>query len=232
MCWMVASDTGESTHATATKRCSVLRETQEMRSLLQSTVWRPRLDEAGTVTRLLSQLDNGDAAALDEIFPLVYDELREIAHRHRRRWNGDTTLGTTALVNEAYLRLVNADVGARTRVHFLRVASRAMRQILSNYGRDRRASKRGGEAQAVPIDSLDLIPVDHIAADQIADLTEALDRLDKMDARLAGVIECRFFGGLTVEETAEALDVSPATVKRDWLLARAWLYREMNNQSH
>jgi RNA polymerase sigma factor (TIGR02999 family) len=191
------------------------------------------LNEAGTVTRLLSELDGGDAAALQAVFPLVYDELREIAHRHRRRWNGDTTLGTTALVNEAYLRLVNADkVGARTRVHFLRVASRAMRQILSNYSRDQHASKRGGETQPVSINSVDIDAVDHSAVEQIADLTEALDRLEKLDERLASVVECRFFGGLTVEETAEALAVSPATVKRDWLLARAWLFREMNNQAH
>jgi RNA polymerase sigma factor (TIGR02999 family) len=190
------------------------------------------LDESGTVTRLLSKLDSGDAAALDAVFPLVYNELREIAHRHRQRWNGDTTLGTTALVNEAYLRLVSADqVGARTRVHFLRVASRAMRQILSNYCRDRRASKRGGDVRLVPIDSLEIEPAHQPAFDQVADLTEALDRLEKIDSRLASVVECRFFGGLTVDETAKALDISVATVKRDWLLARAWLFRELNNQS-
>jgi RNA polymerase sigma factor (TIGR02999 family) len=187
----------------------------------------------GTVTRLLANLDNGDAAALEEVFPLVYAELRRIAHRHRQQWDGDTTIGTTALVNEAYLRLVDSEhLGARTRVHFLRVASRAMRQILCNYGRDRRAAKRGGAVQPVSLDVPGLaesIPAFSDAqAGKLADLAEALDRLDLTDKRLANVVECRFFGGLSIEETAEALSISPATVKRDWLLARAWLYREMN----
>lgn len=187
----------------------------------------------GTVTRLLEDLDNGSGEALDEVFPLVYAELRSIAHRHRRQWNGDTTLGTTALVNEAYLRLVDADrIGARTRLHFLRVASRAMRQILSNYGRDRRAYKRGGAIRPVPVDlpgiaeSIPAISDDQAA--QLAGLTEALDNLERTDERLAHVVECRFFGGLSIDETAAALNISAATVKRDWLLARAWLYRELN----
>lgn len=190
------------------------------------------MDEAGTVTRLLSQMESGDNSALEAVFPLVYDELREIAHRHRRRWNGDTTMGTTALVNEAYLRLVNAgQVEVHTRVHFLRVASRAMRQILSNYGRDMRAVKRGGGNILIPLERLEVEPPSSPVGDQLAELTSALDRLEKMDARLAGVVECRFFGGLTIEETAAALGTSPATVKRDWLLARAWLCREMSGRA-
>ena len=186
----------------------------------------------GEVTRLLANLDRGDQAALDEVFPLVYSELRTIAHRHRRKWQGDTTVGTTALVNEAYLRLVDAGhIGARTRVHFLRVASRAMRQILCNYGRDRRASKRGGSFKAIPLDALgngDALVFSEVQSEQLGDLADALERLDETDKRLADVVECRFFGGLSIEETAEALEVSPATVKRDWLLARAWLHRELN----
>lgn len=185
-----------------------------------------------TVTRLLGNFEKGDAGALEAIFPLVYSELREIAHRHRRRWSGDTTLGTTALINEAYLRLVDSDrLGARTKVHFLRVASRAMRQILSNYGRDRRASKRGGDAPKISLDEAIEQGIPQLSdadASQLAELADALDRLEKFDVRLARVVECRFFGGLSIEQTAEALDVSPATVKRDWRLARAWLYRDMS----
>ena len=187
---------------------------------------------ADTVTRLLGNFERGDPSALEAVFPIVYDELRQIAHRHRSRWSGDSTLGTTALIHEAYLRLVDADrLGARTRVHFLRLASRAMRQILSNYGRDRRASKRGGDSHVISLDSMiedGGVHVSDEGAAQLADLGDALDRLEKVDARLASVVDCRFFGGLSIEETAETLDVSPATVKRDWLLARAWLYRDMN----
>jgi RNA polymerase sigma factor (TIGR02999 family) len=187
----------------------------------------------GTVTRLLASLDNGDPRALEAVFPLVYNELRAIAHRHRRRWNGDTTLGTTALVNEAYLRLVDSEnVGARTRTHFLRVASQAMRQILCNYARGQRAAKRGGEQAQVSLDALgndrSLASMAEAQSDTLADLDDALRRLEAEDPRLGKIVECRFFGGLSIEETAGALDVSPATVKRDWALARAWLFRDMH----
>ena len=198
-------------------------------------VSQPESDDTarGTVTRLLEDLDRGDHVALDAVFPLVYAELRNIAHHHRRQWQGDTTLGTTVLVHEAYLRLTGAKhVSARTRAHFLSLAARAMRQILCNYGRDRRALKRGGAVIELSLDHPEHEP--HIGffsdaqAGMLADLAEALDRLQGTDERLGKVVECRFFGGLSIEETAEALDTSPATVKRDWLLARAWLYREMN----
>lgn len=187
---------------------------------------------AGTITRLLFDFENGDKAALEALFPIVYDELRSVAHRQRRNWNGDVTLGTTALVHEAYLKLVDVDhIGARSRVHFLRVAAMAMRQILCNYARDQRAAKRGGGS---PIVSLDLLGegAAHLSfsdeqSDALTELDEALRRLEHFDARLAAVVECRFFGGLTIEDTAGALDVSAATVKRDWSLARSWLYREM-----
>lgn len=187
----------------------------------------------GTVTRLLADLNRGDQAALDAVFPLVYAELRNIAHHHRRQWQGDTTLGTTALVNEAYLRLTDAKhVDARSRAHFLSLAARAMRQILCNYGRDRRALKRGGASLAVSLDQPEhqgqIALLSDPQAEVLADLAEALDQLQGTDERLSKVVECRFFGGLSIEETADALGTSPATVKRDWLLARAWLYREMN----
>lgn len=198
-----------------------------------TNVPNPDDNTSGTVTRLLANLDSGEPNALDAVFPLVYSELRQIAHRHRRQWNGDTTLGTTALVNEAYLRLVDANnVGARTRVHFLRVASQAMRQILCNYARDQRASKRGGSAKPVSLDLIgdgESVPqLSNAHAESLTDLDDALRRLENMDQRLARIVECRFFGGLSIDETAAALGVSAATVKRDWTLARAWLYREMN----
>lgn len=190
-------------------------------------------EPVGTVTSLLADLERGDRRALEQIFPIVYEELRLLARRQRRNWNGDTTMGTTALVHEAYLKLVDADaVAARTRVHFLRVASMAMRQILCNYARDQRAEKRGGDAIAVPFDVLleghPRVELSETQSETMSDLDDALKRLEGVDRRLASVVECRFFGGLSIDETAEALDISPATVKRDWNLARAWLFREMN----
>jgi RNA polymerase sigma factor (TIGR02999 family) len=186
----------------------------------------------GTITRLLSDFENGDRAALEALFPIVYDELRSVARRQRRNWNGEETLGTTALVHEAYLKLVDSDhLGARSRIHFLRVAAMAMRQILCNYARDQRAEKRGGTSQKISIDAMGdgkaRIELSDEQSETLSELDDALRRLDKVYARLAAVVECRFFGGLTIEETADALDISTATVKRDWSLARAWLYREM-----
>jgi RNA polymerase sigma factor (TIGR02999 family) len=188
----------------------------------------------GTVTRLLLDFESGDKAALEALFPIVYDELRSVAHRQRRNWNGDATMDTTALVHEAYLKLVDVDhLGARSRVHFLRVAAMAMRQILCNYARDQRAAKRGGDAPRVSLDVLGEAAANVNFSDEqaeiLSELDEALGRLEQVDQRLAAVVECRFFGGLTIEDTASALDVSVATVKRDWTLARSWLYREMNN---
>jgi RNA polymerase sigma factor (TIGR02999 family) len=187
----------------------------------------------GTVTGLLRDLDRGDRDALSALFPIVYDELRSIAHRQRNRWTGDETLGTTALVHEAYLKLVEVDqLGVRSRTHFLRVAAMAIRQILCNYARDQRAVKRGSGAPLASFEQLADFPGSPISAEQSAilvDLDDALRSLEKADARLAAVVECRFFGGLTIEDTAEALDVSPATVKRDWSLARAWLFRKLKS---
>jgi RNA polymerase sigma factor (TIGR02999 family) len=191
--------------------------------------------DAGTITRLLDDFEHGDRAALGTLFPIVYETLRSVAHRQRRNWNGDATLGTTALVHEAYLKLVDADhLGARTRVHFLRVAAMAMRQILCNYARDQHAAKRGGDSPRISLDLLaeGAAPVDFsdTQAETLSNLDDALRRLESVDARLATVVECRFFGGLTLEDTATALDISVATVKRDWSLARSWLYREMQDK--
>jgi len=171
----------------------------------------------------------GDRAALDEVFSAVYDELHRLAKAQRRRWEGNDTIGTTALVHEAYLKLVGhqGDPWA-DRAHFFAVAARAMRHILVNYAEARRAQKRGGGAAFVPLDdALDSNPVGSDAAEEILALDEALGRLGSVSARQAEVVQARFFAGLSIEETALALDVSPATVKRDWRVASAWLQREI-----
>lgn len=188
-----------------------------------------------TVTRLLGELRDGNRQALDDLLPLVYDELRAIARVQRRRWTGNDTLDTTALVHEAYLKLVDQRrVDAASRAHFLGVAAQAMRHLLCNYARDRSRQKRGGGAHAASLDALDKMPGQAPFSIEQAEVLGALDaalrRLEALDARQGRVVECRFFGGMSVEDTAAALGISPATVKRAWSLARVWLYREM--QAH
>jgi RNA polymerase sigma factor (TIGR02999 family) len=187
----------------------------------------------GTVTALLSELNRGNRDALTALFPVVYEELRRVAHRERQRWEGDSTIGTTALVHEAYLKLANVDrLGAESSIHFRRIAAMAMRQILCNYARDQRALRRGGKIIKESLDDSEAVNHAIVASDSIpdtlADLDEALQRLEHVEPRLSHVVECRFFGALSIEETAEALGISVATVKRDWALARAWLYRELS----
>jgi RNA polymerase sigma factor (TIGR02999 family) len=193
-------------------------------------------DRHDTVTHLLGELQRGDDRALDEIFMLVYDELRALAHRHRRRWHGDETIGTTALVHEAYLKLVDQkNVDANGRAHFLAVAARAMRHILCNYAQARRRQKRGGGLQRLDLDAVEaageLVAFSDEQADTIAALDAALEALSRFDERLGRVVECRFFGGMSIPDTAAALGTSPATVKRDYALARAWLYRELRSHA-
>jgi RNA polymerase sigma factor (TIGR02999 family) len=188
-----------------------------------------------TVTRLLDQLEGDHRAALDQLMPLVYDELRALAHRHRLRWHGDDTLGTTALVNEAYLKLVGQQrLDARSRAHFFAVAGKAMRHILSNYSEARRRRKRGGGLRRASPAALDAVPDERELPDEQAEeleaLIAALQRLEQTDERLSRVVECRFLAGMSIADTASVLGTSPATVKRDWTLARAWLYREMQRQ--
>ena len=185
-----------------------------------------------TVTRLLDQLQRGHREALDQLYPLVYEELKALAHYHRRRWHGDDTLGTTALLHEAYLKLVGQRrLAARSRAHFFAVAAKAMRHILSNYAEARRRKKRGGDQERVSLRTLDELPArldftnEH--AETLAVLDEALRRLEQTNGRLSQLVECRFLGEMSIADTATVLGVSPATVKRDWVLARAWLYREM-----
>ena len=182
------------------------------------------------VTALLQQLSAGSGQALDAIIPLVYRELRSIAHRHLRHENPGHTLNTTALVHEAYLRLVDVRrVEWRDRTHFFAMASRMMRRILINYARRRKRVKRGGGQVPLALEERDL-PIDGNLDDLLA-LDEALTRLETVDERRCRVVECRFFAGLDVGEIANALDVSTGTVKRDWRLARLWLNRELSPES-
>jgi RNA polymerase sigma factor (TIGR02999 family) len=192
---------------------------------MTNTAGEPR-PSPGAVTRLLAKAGAGNQAAFDEVFPLVYAELRRIAAREMRREKPGRTLQTTALVHEAYLRLLkDASLSFQNRAHFLGIASRAMREILIEHARARSARKRGGGAVRLTLDDL-VASVSSPSVDVLA-LDEALQRLARLDERHARVVELRFFGGMSVEETAAALDLSPATVKRDWTLARAWLYREL-----
>ena len=189
---------------------------------------------AEDITELLLAAERGDRSALEACFPLVYEELRAIARRQRRAWHGNPTLNTTALLHEAYLKLADQGrLGARSRAHFFAIASTAMRHILCNYARDRTRQKRGGELEQVSLSLQDIEDAaaqpafSDEAAEVLAALGESLARLEKIDKRQSQVVECRFFAALSVEDTALALSISPATVKRDWSFARAWLLREM-----
>jgi RNA polymerase sigma factor (TIGR02999 family) len=178
------------------------------------------------VTHLLAAWGNGDKQALDDLMPLVYRELRRLARRHLRRETTGHTLQTTALVHEAYLRLVGQErARLQNRTHFFAIAAQLMRRILVDYARGRRTAKRSGLAPDVTFDET-IVASDGRAADVIA-LDDALTTLAGFDERKSQMIELRFFGGLSIEETAEVLGVSPGTVRRDWTLARAWLQREI-----
>ncbi len=185
-----------------------------------------------TVTRLLLQARDGNPGALNDLFPLVYETLYELAHGQRRRWHGDYTINTTALLHEAYLKLVDQSrVEWKSRSHFLAVSARAMRHILINYAQKRKTLKRGGDRKRVSLDAdREEDPealIDDERLDDLLSLHEALTALGQKSERQVRVVECRFFGDMTIDETAAALDVSPATVKRDWALAQAWLFRHM-----
>jgi RNA polymerase sigma factor (TIGR02999 family) len=183
--------------------------------------------EPGEVTRLLLAWNAGDKAALERLMPLVYGELRQLAERHFRRERRGHTLQPTAVVHEAYFRLVDQTrVTWKNRGHFLAIASQAMRRILIDHARGRDAEKRGGEVEKVTLDVAIGSPEPARDVDVLA-LDEALDRLKTLDGAQAQIVELRFFGGLTIEETAEVMDVSPSSVKRDFRSARAWLFREL-----
>ncbi|MFN2513555.1 MAG: sigma-70 family RNA polymerase sigma factor [Pyrinomonadaceae bacterium] len=178
------------------------------------------------VTQLLVAWSDGDRAARDELIPLVYEELRQLAHRYMGRERPDHTLQTSALVNEAYIRLIDQkDVHWQNRAHFFGIAAQMMRRILVDYARKRGFAKRGGDARTVPLDDV-MIVSDERAADVVA-LDDALKSLSELDPRKSQIVELRFFGGLSIEETAVVLAISAGTVMRDWTLAKAWLRREM-----
>ena len=189
--------------------------------------------ETQEITALLKAWGTGDNTALDRLTPLVYDQLRRMAQRHMRKERAGNTLQTTALVHEVYLRLADArDLDWNDRVHFFAIAAQMMRRILVSAARKRLSAKRGGKAQRIDhsaaINFDELPEFDCGRGAELIALDDALDELAKMDLRKARVIELRFFGGLSVEETAEALNISPQSVMRDWKLAKAWLKRELS----
>jgi RNA polymerase sigma-70 factor (ECF subfamily) len=188
------------------------------------------------LTDLLVEWQRGDRAALDKLTPLVYDEIRRIAHRYMQREREGHTLQTTALVNEAYLRLASQQqINWQNRTHFFAVTAQVMRHILIDYARRRQYVKHGGEAQRISFDdalaSEEAVLMSQPRAAELLALDEALDELAKLDLRKSRVVELRYFGGLSLAETAEVLEVSPMTVRRDWRAAKAWLFKAVNRQS-
>src|SRR5215467_13122276 len=185
-----------------------------------------RAPEAEKVTLLLGKWRDGDAGALQELTPLVYDELRRLARQYMKGQSPEHTLQTTALVNEAYLRLAGQKKPSFTnRSHFLAVAAKAMRQILVNHAKALQTEKRGGGADKVQLDEAAIVSPEQTSA--ILDVNEALERLAILDSRKAQVVELRYFGGLKQEEIADVLKISSVTVQRDWVFAKAWLYNEL-----
>ena len=179
------------------------------------------------ITMLLKDWSGGDSTALDRLIPLVYDELHRLAHQHMRRERAGHLLQTSALLNEAYLRLVNQpDLSIENRTHFFGVAARLMRQILVDEARKRDSAKRGGGGIQVSLTEATNVPQEQAA--NVLALDDALKTLETIDGRQSEIVELRFFGGLSIEETSEVLKVSAGTVMRDWTFARAWLRNEMN----
>jgi RNA polymerase sigma factor (TIGR02999 family) len=181
------------------------------------------------VTRLLQRWIEGEREALDQIMPIVYERLRQLAHQRLRGAPGGASMNTTDLVHEAYLKLVDApQLSLRDRSHFLALASRVMRNLLVDHARAHKAAKRGGGRTPVELERVIWIPDDKLEA--VTELDEALERLEALDARQSRILELRYFGGLSLEETAEALGVSLATVKRELRSARAWLALELRGE--
>ncbi|MEP6730125.1 MAG: sigma-70 family RNA polymerase sigma factor [bacterium] len=187
------------------------------------------MHQADEFTQLLADLPGGGRDVFDKLVPLVYDELRRMARKRLREERSGHTLSTTALVHETYLELADArQIEWVDRAHFFAVAARAMRRILVDHAVRQQAQKRGGGAERIALDDVSLMADER--SEDVLSLDEALQRLESMRGRHARVVECRFFGGLSIEETAEVLGVSPATVKREWTMARAWLNRELRPQ--
>lgn len=187
-------------------------------------------------TDLLSRVQEGDRQALNQLVPLVYEELAELARVQRRRWHGEISVQTTSLLHEAYLRLAGQEAPDwNDRAHFMAVAAMAMRQILIDHARRRNAPKRGGDRKKVSLDELEAILGSGSSSLEARDevivaLDACLGRLNEIDERAVRIVECRFFAGMTIAETAEALGVSPVTITRSWSTTRAWLYRELRTE--
>jgi RNA polymerase sigma-70 factor (ECF subfamily) len=191
--------------------------------LMSDTAGQPQVDPAPAVDAMGR---GADRQAIDRLLPAIYEELRRIAHHRLRAEQTGHTLETTGLVHEAYLRLVGSErLEFESHAHFLAIAAQAMRHILIDSALTRRTQKRGGGVRALPLDAEPIIAEER--SEEVLALDEALQRLAAINARQARVVECRYFGGMNIDETAIALDMSPATVKRDWTLARAWLNREL-----
>lgn len=181
------------------------------------------------LTDLLSDWQRGDQTALNKLTPLVYDELRRIAHRYVQRERNGHTLETTALVNEAYLRLAGQKkIEWQNRAHFFAVTAQVMRHILIDHARRRNYAKHGGDVRRVPLEEAQVMS--HERASELVALDEALDELAKLDVRKSRVVELRYFGGLDLEETADVLEISVMTVRRDWRVAKAWLFRRIKEE--
>jgi RNA polymerase sigma factor (TIGR02999 family) len=181
------------------------------------------------VTQLLLDWSSGDKAAIDKLMPLVYEELRRLAHHYMGRERPGHTLQTTAIVNEAYLQLINQrNVQWQNRAHFFGIAAHLMRRVLADYARSRQYDKRGGGVRQVSLEEAMVVSEERVA-DMVA-LDDALNTLAEIDVRKSRIVEMRFFGGLSIEETAEVLGVSPGTVMRDWTMAKAWLRREIGKE--
>ena len=176
------------------------------------------------ITALLADASDGDAAAADRLFSVIYGELRKIARSHRRRWVGNETLNTTALIHEAFVKL-NGPREWSSRNHFYATAARAMRQILINYAETKRAGKRGSGVPDLALDDV-LVATDDAVEEALA-LHQVLEQLEDQRPRWCRIVECRFFGGMSIDETAAALDISAATVGREWRLASAWLHQHL-----
>jgi RNA polymerase sigma factor, TIGR02999 family len=178
------------------------------------------------VTELLTAWSGGDKAALDKLMPLIHQELRRIAHRYMSRERPGHTMQTTALVNEAYLKLVNREgVHWQNRAHFFAIASQLMRHILVDHARSHAYAKRGGGTQTISLDEAMVVSQERAA--EVVALDDVLKQLAEIDPQQSRIVELRFFGGLTIEETAVVLSLSPATIKREWTSAKAWLYHEL-----
>ena len=209
---------------------AILRSTRAFPGCASGT-GRPLHREADTpVTELLVRWRAGDHSALEKLMPMVYDELRRLAHHYLRQERTNHTLQSTALVHEAYLRLAGGNPPAwQDRAHFFGIAAHVMRQILVEYARNRGADKRGGGAVRLTLDEA-IVPSNGVDIDLVA-LDKALHELADLDVQQSKIVELRFFAGLSIEDTSQVLGVSPATVKRDWVTARAWLYRAMTGEA-